>query len=57
MTRPTHAYLFLKNLHLIGVVIFVGNILVTAWWKAMADAAARHCLSLNLRASGRHTQS
>ena len=31
------AYLILKSLHLIGVVLFVGNIAVTGWWKAMAD--------------------
>jgi uncharacterized membrane protein len=31
------SYLALKTLHLIGVVIFIGNIIVTAWWKAMAD--------------------
>ena len=30
-------YLFLKTIHLVGVVIFVGNIVVTAWWKVMAD--------------------
>jgi uncharacterized membrane protein len=37
MTRPMDSYLLVKSLHLIGVVIFVGNILVTAWWKVMAD--------------------
>lgn len=31
------AYLLLKTLHLIGVILFFGNIVVTAWWKAMAD--------------------
>jgi uncharacterized membrane protein len=30
-------YLLLKTLHLAGVVIFLGNIIVTAWWKVMAD--------------------
>ncbi len=30
-------YLLLKTVHITGVVIFLGNILVTAWWKAMAD--------------------
>ena len=34
---PIDSYLFLKSLHLVGVVIFVGNIVVTAWWKVMAD--------------------
>jgi uncharacterized membrane protein len=31
------SYLFLKSMHLIGVVIVVGNIIVTAWWKVRAD--------------------
>ena len=31
------SYPFLKTLHLVGVVMFVGNIVVTGWWKAMAD--------------------
>ncbi len=30
-------YLVLKTIHLIGVLLFVGNIVVTGWWKAMAD--------------------
>ena len=30
-------YLLLKTLHLIGVILFLGNIIVTGWWKAMAD--------------------
>jgi len=30
-------YLALKSLHLLGVVLFVGNIVVTGWWKVMAD--------------------
>ncbi len=30
-------YLLLKFLHLLGVVLFLGNIIVTGWWKAMAD--------------------
>lgn len=30
-------YLLLKCLHIAGVVIFLGNILVTAWWKTHAD--------------------
>jgi len=32
-----NSYLLLKSIHLVGVVIFIGNIVVTAWWKAMAD--------------------
>ena len=30
-------YAALKSLHIIGVVLFVGNIVVTGWWKVMAD--------------------
>lgn len=30
-------YLFLKTIHLIGVALFLGNLIVTAWWKAAAD--------------------
>lgn len=30
-------YLALKTLHVTGVVLFLGNIVVTAWWKIMAD--------------------
>jgi uncharacterized membrane protein len=31
------AYLLLKTLHLLGVILFLGNIIVTGRWKAMAD--------------------
>jgi uncharacterized membrane protein len=30
-------YLWLKTLHLLGVVLFLGNIIITGWWKFMAD--------------------
>lgn len=30
-------YLLLKSLHIFGVVIFLGNIIITGWWKVMAD--------------------
>jgi uncharacterized membrane protein len=30
-------YLLLKLLHLLGVILFLGNIIVTGRWKAMAD--------------------
>lgn len=30
-------YSTLKILHLLGVIIFMGNIIVTAWWRVMAD--------------------
>lgn len=31
------SYLLLKTIHLVGVVLFIGNIVVTGWWKLMAD--------------------
>lgn len=34
MDKP---YLLLKSLHIFGAVIFLGNIIVTGWWKVMAD--------------------
>lgn len=33
-----NSYLWLKTIHLLGVVMFLGNIIITAWWKAMADS-------------------
>ncbi len=30
-------YNTLKIMHLFGVVIFMGNIIITGWWKVMAD--------------------
>lgn len=30
-------YLLLKSLHIFGVIIFLGNIIVTAFWKTLAD--------------------
>lgn len=30
-------YLLLKSLHIFGVILLMGNIIVTAWWKFMAD--------------------
>ena len=32
-----NTYLLLKSLHILGAVIFLGNIIVTGWWKFMAD--------------------
>lgn len=32
-----NTYLWLKSLHLLGVVLFLGNIIVTGYWKTMAD--------------------
>ncbi|HOY69653.1 MAG TPA: DUF2269 family protein [Methylotenera sp.] len=33
----SNTYLWLKAIHLLGVVLFLGNIIVTGWWKVMAD--------------------
>lgn len=30
-------YLLLKTLHIFGVIIFLGNIIITAFWKIFAD--------------------
>ena len=30
-------YAVLKSLHIVGVILFLGNIIVTGWWKVMAD--------------------
>lgn len=30
-------YLILKTIHVFGVIIFLGNLIVTGWWKVMAD--------------------
>lgn len=30
-------YLLLKSLHILGAILFIGNIVVTGWWKVMAD--------------------
>ena len=30
-------YLWLKTIHILGVVLFLGNIIITGWWKVMAD--------------------
>jgi len=32
-----NTYLWLKALHIIGVVLFLGNIIITGWWKNLAD--------------------
>lgn len=32
----TDSYLVLKTLHILGIIVFYGNILVSSWWKAMA---------------------
>jgi uncharacterized membrane protein len=32
-----NTYLLLKSVHILGVVLFLGNIIITGWWKIMAD--------------------
>lgn len=32
-----NSYIWLKMLHVFGVILFLGNIIVTGWWKFMAD--------------------
>jgi len=32
-----NTYLLLKSLHILGAVLFLGNIIITGWWKVMAD--------------------
>lgn len=32
-----HSYLLLKSIHIFGAIIFLGNIVITGWWKFMAD--------------------
>lgn len=32
-----NTYLWLKTIHLLGAILFLGNIIVTGWWKNMAD--------------------
>lgn len=32
----TDSYLLIKTLHILGIIVFYGNILVSSWWKAMA---------------------
>jgi uncharacterized membrane protein len=31
------SYLFLKSVHIFGVILLLGNLIVTAWWKLMAN--------------------
>jgi uncharacterized membrane protein len=33
----TESYLFLKSLHILGIILLLGNLIVTAWWKLMAN--------------------
>lgn len=38
MNTLAQNYLLLKTLHVFGVVVFLGNIIVTGFWKAFADS-------------------
>jgi uncharacterized membrane protein len=31
------AYSIMKSLHVLAATVFLGNIIVTGWWKSMAD--------------------
>ncbi len=33
-------FFLLKSLHILGAILFLGNILVTGWWKLRADREA-----------------
>lgn len=30
-------YLILKTVHIVGAILFLGNIIITGWWKFMAN--------------------
>ncbi|MCK5809782.1 MAG: DUF2269 domain-containing protein [Cocleimonas sp.] len=32
-----NTYLLLKSLHILGIILFLGNIIITGWWKYRAD--------------------
>ena len=32
-----NTYLILKSVHIFGVIVLLGNLIVTAWWKLMAN--------------------
>jgi uncharacterized membrane protein len=32
-----NTYLVLKSVHIFGIVLLLGNLIVTAWWKLMAN--------------------
>lgn len=35
-----NTYLLLKTIHIFGVMLFLGNIIITGWWKYMANKTA-----------------
>jgi len=32
-----NSYLAFKSIHVFGVILFLGNVIVSAWWKFKAD--------------------
>lgn len=38
-TIMPHHYLFFKMIHILGVIVFLGNIIVTGFWKIFADVS------------------
>ncbi len=36
------SYDSLKIMHIFGIVLFLGNIIITGWWKTMADRTGEH---------------
>ena len=32
-----NTYLVLKSMHIFGIILLLGNLIVTAWWKLMAN--------------------
>ena len=32
-----NTYLLLKSVHIFGVILLLGNLIITAWWKLMAN--------------------
>jgi uncharacterized membrane protein len=37
-------YLILKSAHIFGVILLLGNLIVTAWWKLMANRTKSPCV-------------
>jgi uncharacterized membrane protein len=40
----TLSYFALKSIHVFGIILLMGNIIVTAWWKLMADRTKNPCI-------------
>ena len=34
-------YLVLKSIHIVGAILFLGNIIITGWWKYMANQTGK----------------